>query len=96
MNFNKKIIQLHELDNIVVAIDYIPMASEIYLNEQSIKTVQDVPMGFKIACRSIKKGDKILKYGLSIGSASQNIQIGELIHTHNMKSDYIKSFTENE
>jgi len=48
----------------------------------------DVPFGHKIAISDIKKGDKIVKYGEAIGSASQVIKKGDWVHTHNVKDDY--------
>ena len=50
---------------------------------------QDVPFGHKIAIQDIKKGDKIVKYGEPIGSATQDIKKGDWVHTHNVRDDYI-------
>ena len=33
--------------------------------------------------------EKVLKYGLPIGSATRDIAAGEHVHVQNMKSDYI-------
>jgi altronate dehydratase small subunit len=49
---------------------------------------QDMPFGHKIAIVDIKKGQKIMKYGEAIGSASQDIKKGDWVHTHNVKDDY--------
>jgi altronate dehydratase len=57
--------------------------------EITYKCNQDVPFGHKIAIQDIKKGDKIVKYGEPIGSATQNIKKGDWVHTHNVKDDYI-------
>lgn len=42
--------------------------------------------GHKYALRSIKKGEKIIKYGFPIGVASENIEENEHIHSHNLKT----------
>ena len=34
-----------------------------------------------------------MKYGAPIGSALRNIEPGEYIHTHNVSSDYIPTYT---
>jgi (2R)-sulfolactate sulfo-lyase subunit alpha len=34
-----------------------------------------------------------VKYGMSIGSSTLEIQPGDWVHLHNMKSDYIPSHT---
>jgi len=50
-------------------------------------------LGHKLAARAIRAGEKILKYRVPIGSATQDIAAGEHVHLHNMKSDYIQTFT---
>ena len=39
--------------------------------------------GHKYAVRDIKQGENIIKYGYPIGHATQDIKIGEHVHTHN-------------
>ena len=48
-----------------------------------------VPFGFKIAIRDIAAEEKVYKYGVPIGTASAAIAAGELVHLHNLRSDYI-------
>ncbi|HRJ73596.1 MAG TPA: SAF domain-containing protein [Terrimicrobiaceae bacterium] len=43
--------------------------------------------------RDIRTGEKILKYGVPIGSATCDIAFGEHVHLHNMKSDYLPTYT---
>ena len=47
--------------------------------------------GHKVARNAITSGSKILRYGLSIGSATEDIAAGSHVHTHNIKSDYLAS-----
>ena len=49
---------------------------------------QDIPFGHKIVLSDIQRGNEIIKYGEAIGSASQDIQKGDWVHTHNTKDDY--------
>lgn len=43
--------------------------------------------GHKYAVQYIKKGDMIIKYGMPIGHAICDINIGEHVHTHNLKTN---------
>jgi hypothetical protein len=52
-----------------------------------------IGLGHKIAACTISPGEKILKYGAPIGSATAPIEPGEHIHLHNMKSDYLPTYT---
>ena len=43
--------------------------------------------GHKYALTPIKKGENIIKYGSPIGHATCDIEIGEHVHTHNVKTN---------
>lgn len=47
----------------------------------------DISDGHKYAVRDIEKGENIIKYGQSIGHATEFIKKGEHVHTHNMKTN---------
>ncbi len=47
---------------------------------------QAVPYGHKLALKSIRKGEDIIKYGESIGMATADIKPGDYVHVHNMDS----------
>lgn len=47
----------------------------------------DVKFGHKFAIKNIAKGEHVLKYGESIGTATRNIEVGEHVHVHNVESD---------
>lgn len=47
----------------------------------------DIPHGHKVAIQPIKKGETVFKYGLSIGKATVNIEIGDHVHIHNTESN---------
>lgn len=42
--------------------------------------------GHKIALCDIEKGTDIIKYGYPIGYATENIKLGDSVHSHNMKT----------
>ena len=42
--------------------------------------------GHKYAVRDIAKGEKIIKYGFPIGISTEDISMGEHVHSHNMKT----------
>ena len=46
----------------------------------------DIPIGHKLAIRSIKDGETIIKYGVDIGRAVKPIGAGEHLHVHNVKT----------
>ena len=55
-------------------------------NVDLVNVIGDIPYGHKTAVRDIKKDEAIMKYGESIGGASQDIKKGEYVHIHNMEA----------
>lgn len=45
-----------------------------------------IPAGHKYALKNIARGEAVIKYGQIIGRASRDIEVGEWVHTHNVKS----------
>ncbi|MDE3137426.1 MAG: UxaA family hydrolase [Acidobacteriota bacterium] len=52
----------------------------------SLKALDPVPLGHKIALGDIKKGDTVMKYGYDEGRAVQDIGTGRHVHVHNLKT----------
>ena len=50
------------------------------------KTINEIPLGHKIALKDFKKGDTILKYGHDIGKVVASIKKGDHVHVHNVKT----------
>ena len=50
---------------------------------------EPIPVGHKLALMPIAGGAKVQKFGFPIGSTTREVQAGELVHVHNIKSDYI-------
>ncbi len=67
--------------------------TELQIRGHTVLLKQDIPLGFKIASCDIAADESIVKYGVSIGSATRDIVRGDLVHLHNMKSDYLPTYT---
>lgn len=76
-------------DNVYVVIQPLTEGESVMLNGTEARVTKSLPMGHKIAVRDIRAGEKVLKYGVPIGTATENIKAGGHVHTHNLKSDYI-------
>ena len=78
-------------DNCATSLVEIPKDDEMELNGGNvIKINQNIPFGHKFALKKISKGDLVKKYGEIIGIATENIEGGDWIHTHNLKSYYLE------
>ncbi|GAB4226976.1 MAG: altronate dehydratase family protein [Kiloniellaceae bacterium] len=79
------VIRLDAADNVVVARVELPAGSAI--ESEGVTTLQDVPLGHKIATRAIAKGAPVLKYNTIIGFAGEDIEPGTWMHSHNVLMD---------
>lgn len=52
----------------------------------TVKTLQPIPLGHKVALRDIAAGADVIKYGEVIGCATAGIKAGSHLHTHNTKT----------
>ena len=84
---------MHEADDdVAVAISDLAQGTEVKMmtiEGQEVGTltiVEDIPLGHKFATRDIPVGEEVIKYGRSIGKATQAIPRGAHAHTQNIKS----------
>ncbi len=52
----------------------------------TIKVLNDIPIGHKIALKDFAVGDTVFKYGTDIGKVVASIKKGEHLHVHNVKT----------
>lgn len=93
MSAQKPYVLLHQNDNILVSCRDLAPGETLRIDDEAVTLTQPVLLGHKIARRPLAQGEKVLKYGAPIGTALAEIAIGEHIHLHNLKSDYIPSHT---
>ncbi|MHA1914831.1 MAG: UxaA family hydrolase [Promethearchaeota archaeon] len=77
-------------DNCATSLTDISKDDEVELDTGStIKVNQNIPLGHKFALHKITRGDLVRKYGEIIGVATDNIEPGDWVHVHNIKSYYL-------
>lgn len=80
-------------DNIAIATSELAAGTRREIAGMPIELQSAVDVGHKFAIRPIAAGERVIKYGAPIGLATRDITPGEYIHTHNMASDYLPTFT---
>lgn len=80
-------------DTVAMATRNLQAGCRIRVGAHTVVIERDTPTGHKIAIRSVAPGERILKYRVPIGSATRPLLPGDHVHTHNMKSDYIPTYT---
>ena len=54
--------------------------------EIKVRAQGDIPIGHKLAIRTLAANDTVIKYGVDIGRAVAPIKVGEHAHVHNIKT----------
>jgi altronate hydrolase len=75
---------LHPHDNVAVARLPLAPGQSLRLGGASVTVREPVPVGHKVALADIPAGERVRRYGESIGRAGSNIEAGSHVHTHNL------------
>ena len=80
-------------DNVAVALRPLAAGETVRLDGVLLTLDRDVGIGHKVAARAIAAGETIVKYNCPIGLATAPIAPGAYVHTHNVKSGYLPTYT---
>lgn len=76
-------------DNVCVAVETIPAGHMFTVDGITVTAREEVGVGHKIALSDLKQGDGVIKYGVRIGSVTQDVPQGSWVHAHNVKTDLV-------
>ena len=82
-------IVLHKKDNAATAVQPLEAGDNIIVEigggSVTVQLIQSIPFGHKFALMDINKGERIIKYGETIGLATAEIKSGGHVHLHNVE-----------
>ncbi|TYO74256.1 altronate dehydratase [Rossellomorea marisflavi] len=84
MGLNSSTIVIHERDNVLIALRDFEAGERLVDGDREVVLREAVPAGHKIAREPIQKNENVIKFGMPIGRASEPIDRGDWIHTHNV------------
>src|SRR5678816_592389 len=88
-----RLLRLHPADNVLTALAPLAVGEQLIVDGAETTIANAISLGHKLAARPIAAGEKVIKYGAPIGSATRDIARGEHVHTHNLKSDYLPTLS---
>lgn len=87
------LIRIHPRDNIAVLRQSLRPGASLRVGGR-VETFPDgLGLGHKIALGPIRANEPVYKYGVPIGLATREIVAGEHVHLHNLRSDYLATYT---
>jgi altronate hydrolase len=79
-----RIIRCHPADSVAVALEDLPAGEAVALDDGTIAPREPIPAGHKLALRRHSAGQRVIKYGAPIGTATTPIEPGAHVHSHNL------------
>jgi len=81
-------LKLHPADTVVTMIADVSAGEQVIWDEglSGVEALDAVSFGHKVAVVAIEAGSRVMKYGASIGMATEPIAVGRHVHVHNLKS----------
>ena len=73
-------------DNVATALEPLGVGEAVRAGGAELVIVEPIPRGHKVALRSIRCGEPIIKYGSAIGTATMDVAAGAHVHVHNVAS----------
>jgi hypothetical protein len=89
---DSRLLLLDPADNVLVARAPLPVDEPVMIGGGAIILKAPIPLGHKAARRAIRAGEAILKYGAPIGIATVEIEPGDHVHLHNVRSAYTPTY----
>jgi hypothetical protein len=90
---SRKLLRIHRDDNVLIVVAPVSRGDRDVIDGHEVVFTQNIAIGHKVAARDIKAQEKVYKCGVPIGSATEPIPTGAHMHLHNLKSDYIATYT---
>jgi altronate dehydratase small subunit len=80
------VIVISEGDNVATALEALEPGRLLERPSGAVTVRDTIPRGHKVALAAIAAGGSVIKYGSSIGVATEAIAPGAHVHTHNVSS----------
>ena len=87
-----RFLQIHPKDNVLVALQNLEQGEQIDFGAGGLVLKTAVESKHKFTIEALKKGDKVIMYGVLVGIANQDIEQGAAITVQNVdhaSSDYV-------
>lgn len=81
----KRGIRIDQKDNVAVVAQDTVKGDLLNCGGLEVQARDNIPLGHKIALAQIEIGAFVVKFGVPIGKASQRIETGDHVHTHNLE-----------
>jgi altronate dehydratase small subunit len=96
MSFDARLILLSAEDNCLIAAASLEAGTALDIGGETVVLPKAIALGHKLARRALAANEKVIRYGAPIGHVTVDVARGEHLHTHNLESDYLPTYTHDE
>ena len=90
---DQRLILLSHEDNCLIAGARLEAGTQIEIEGEHVTLAKTIELGHKVARHALRSEEKVLRYGAVIGHVTTDVARGEHLHTHNLESDYLPTYT---
>jgi hypothetical protein len=94
--YDPRLLMLAEQDNVVIVTEAIGGGETFVVAGVPVVAAADLPTGFKVAAHDLAEGAIAIRLSTPIGRTTAAISRGELVHTHNLASQYLRTHARGE
>jgi altronate dehydratase small subunit len=91
-----RLLRLADGDNVLIVIAAIGAGEWFEVEGVTVETPVPLPLGFKVAAVDLEDGAEAIRYGMPIGRTTRAVARGELVHTDNLASTYMRTHARGE
>jgi hypothetical protein len=91
-----RLLRLADEDTVLIVIATIAAGERFVVEGETVETPVTLPIGFKVAAGDLAEGSVALRYGTPIGRLTRSVRRGQLVHTHNLESLYMRTHARGE
>lgn len=91
-----RLLRLAEGDTVLIVISPILAGDRFEVEGVAVVAPATLPLGFKVASADLAEGSLAIRYGTPIGRLTSAARRGDLVHTHNLESLYMRTHARGE
>lgn len=87
MEQQRALVKINSKDNVAVALRELTTGEFVGVENKEYIVKEDIAFGHKMALENMPKGTIVIKYGSAIGHTTKDVNAGQWLHSHNVKTN---------
>src|SRR3954469_1451342 len=88
---DQRLLMLAVGDTVLIVTGLLAAGERFFVAGVPVVAAEDLPTGFKVAARALPEGEIAVRLRTPIGRTTAAVGVGQLVHTHNLASQYLRT-----